>query len=238
MARISKWRRRRRTDWILFGAAGLLGSWGFLYPRPYPLCIIVLGAGALALLALPRFTQGALRLVDRNHHFIGAGDAALILSITLAVRALMDFNLIDWIEPLLVALATGILLGLLAPVVQPPPDPSSYLRNRARAAGSFFLIGLMFGWGATVEANVLLDRSEPGIFRMRVEDKWPVRGRYQSWHLRLAPESEGPEGGDYRVGGPLYARAPVGQSVCVHQWEGYFGFRWYSVETCPTAATS
>jgi hypothetical protein len=225
-------------DWILFGAAGLLALWGFLYPLPYRPCIILLGTGTLAALALPRLTKGAFRLVDRNHHFVGVGDAALILSITLAVRALMDFNLIDWVGPLLVAAATGILFAFFAPVIQPPTEPSSYSRSRARAAVSFLLIGLVFGWGATVEANVLLDRSEPGIFRMRVEDKWPVTGRYRSWHLRLAPESEGPEGGDYRVDGSLYARVPIGQLVCVHQWQGYFGFRWYSVETCPTAAAS
>src|ERR1700710_2831399 len=80
----------------LFLAVALLCGWALLHPVPYGLCVTLLGAGALAALALPRLSGNRFPLQAKNGYVGASGQAALYLSMILVVRALSDIDMIDW----------------------------------------------------------------------------------------------------------------------------------------------
>jgi hypothetical protein len=223
-------------SWLIIAAA-LLCGWALLYPAPYGLCISLLGTGALAALALPRLSGGYFRLEGKGRQIGAAGQVALYLSMILAIRALVDVDMIDWKGPLLIAGACGLLFAGLGMAADPPAMRSS---SRGRATGvalSLFLAGVAFGWGASVEADMLLDRSAPATHRLRVTEKWVVHGRSIRLHLGLAaPNGLGLD--NVHVSDWLYTHTQVGEEVCVQSRGGALGFRWYWVERCPPVSVS
>ena len=237
MARTRAWHRRARADLWLWAGAMLVGAWGLLYPLPYGLCVLALGAGASTFLALPFASPRRFPLLKKNGMLGTSPQIAVIFAFLLAMRALLDFNLVDWFAPAVAAVGAGLLLAALAARAARRADPPLTRTKASGGAIALFLMGLGLGWGVAVQATVLLDHSEPMSFRLRVEEKWITHGRIERHHVRLAPRIEELGGIDFRVDPGVYGRASVGDELCVELRRGFLAFRWYEVITCSGPAS-
>ena len=232
MARTSAAQRRARADLWLWAGALCVGAWGLLYPLPYGLCMSVQIGGAVAFLALPFVRPKRFPLLKKNGTLGTAAQIATIFVFILTIRSLLDFNLIDWSEPLAPAVAAGLLLAGLARAAGRHIDPPPRRANVHASMTGLLFMGLGLGWGATVEVNVLLDRSTLAIHRLTVERKWVSGGRYARDHLQLVPRIEALGGTDFRVEPHVWRRAAIGAAACVEERPGLLGIRWYQVTLC------
>lgn len=232
MARTKAWHRRARADFWLWVGALLIGAWGLFYPLPYGLSMFVQIAGAVTFLALPFVRPKRFPLLKTNGMPATAAQIAPIFVLVLWVRSLLDFNLLDWLEPALPALAAGLLLAWLTRAAARRMTPPPKRANVRASMTSLLLLGIGVGWGATVEANILLDGSAPTVHRLRVAQKWISGGRYPRHHVQLLPRVEALGGTDFRVDPRIYGGAATGSDLCVEERPGLLGIRWYEVAFC------
>ncbi|GEJ57532.1 hypothetical protein [Anaeromyxobacter diazotrophicus] len=213
----------RAVTGLAIGAA----AWGWLRPRPYPLAIAVLAAippVAVALLVAGRGRYSAEG--RRNDVRPGLALPLILPGAVLALRALLDFHVLDH-RPLLVWAGCATLLMAALVLVGEPS-----LRRRWPAA---LLLALLVGahpWGALAEANVLLDGGEAQRFEATVVDKHVVSGKHTSYDLRLTPWGPVREEDTVEVDRALYEGTEVGDEVCVALKPGALGVRWFVVARC------
>lgn len=225
--RVHALRRAKRLEgWIAIGSI-VIFMWGSFVRVPYMLSVIVL-------VLLPWL---AVATVARSHGLYtfaqDRGDVRpnmlfpyILPGIALTTRVLLEVKLIDWRVPLYLTLGVASVLAAAALMAG---RPMKYPRVMALA---LFVIALPYGFGASIQANFQLDRSEPQQFRARVVSKEKHRSRSSSEYVQLAPW--GPLDRFDRVGvhGGIYKSVAVGDDLCVSLHDGALRVPWYTVGLC------
>jgi len=212
--------------WFSYAA----GAWGWFYPQPYSLVILILAALPLAAIFLGLRTKGVYQFEGRRNEARPSLAAPVICpGAVLSIRALYDLSFLHWqqlLSPIL--FVTVVLTALLASA-----DPS--IARRRWPLLTIFFLSAFYGLGATAMADALLDGSAPQIYQTQVLHKRISTGRHTTWYLRLAPW--GPQDQNSEVGVPrsLYSSVQPGQTVCAHYHPGALKIPWYVVSYCPTA---
>ena len=152
----------------------------------------------------------------------GFAAPSAMLAVAAFVRALLHDDLSAIVAPsvVLAAVAAAALVIVLPGARVLPALPVA-------------VVGcLAYGYGGTVTANVLFDRSQPRLEQAQVTDKWvgtrSSRRPASEPPLMLALETYGP----VRVDAALHERAKVGSAVCVRVRDGAMGIEWFTVERC------
>jgi hypothetical protein len=223
--RVRTLNRARRVAYVLNGISVATCVWGWLYPRPYLVAIVALGV--IPLVGIATFLGGRGRYSfdgNRNDPRPSLGVTVMCPGLVLALRAILDVQVLDWTR-LLVGAAVGGLTLVVAIAVG----------ERTR---KFWVLALIapiisgYPWGALCLANALLDRGLPEVFEVAVRGKHVSGGKQTSWELELDPWGPVLEPKDASVSEPLYDAVSVGDRVCVALYPGALGARWYDVGRC------
>jgi len=212
----------------LSGISAVAGLWGYFVARPYLPMVSVLAALPLIALILLLRTRNLYQVEGRNTDARPSLALPLIApSLVLALRAVLDFNLLEW-KPIAVV---TILVALLLTFAIAASDSS--LRQRPAMVILFSLFTVAYGYGIAVQANVLPDRSTPQLFHATLTGKRESSGKTTTYYLELSPW--GPQSGsnDVTVQYDLYRNVAAGDTVCVWLYPGVLYAQWYQVTTCP-----
>lgn len=226
-ARVQRLAHARKIAMALTAAAVAISVWACFYPEPYPIAVAALGVLPLLALALAaRFAQLYQLVGWRNDARANLVVAFILPGLVLALRAILDIRVFDW-GPAWKATGIGaVALTIVIAVCDPR------LRHRGGELLAVLLVSGFYIFGGIVEANALLDRSEPQVFAASVVGKRVSTGRTTQYYLRLAPWGPRREEDDVTVPRALYAATAAGERVCVVFREGALQIRWFVVDSC------
>ena len=192
--------------------------WGYVAPRPYGLSMAIL-------IVLPWLSLVAIKMTG--------GKAGLALSIAfpslvLGYRAFHDFHLTGWVVA--AALACAIAAAFLAAAVF---GNSGLRRNWGWLLVLFPVLAVTYGYGALLEANMLLAVTPPKRFTAAILKQERYRGRrYVTYDVVLGPWGGRPAGGSEVVSPELYYALRKGSVACVDLNRGALGVEYYQIRAC------
>lgn len=200
----------------------IAGVWGFIYPHPYEVLILLLALLPCIAIEVMRRSHGLFRADERKNDAHPSVASALIFpGLALCLRAVLDCDVLQSAY----AIALYFLVGSIFFAAILILDPT--LRSRLGILPVFFLFGMAYGYGVIVEANVLLDHS-PGIpYTAIIQNKWITTNRSTTYRLNLSPW--GPKLGtsELDVSRTTYMQISTGQSVQLKLKKGALGVQWY-----------
>lgn len=205
----------------------LAGS-AWLKPTPFVIAVLIPWPWlALALVAgWPEvFTVYDLRSYQKR---IELGLAFVFPGLALAMRAVLDLHVVRWQEPLALTIVFTLLLWF------PAMKADAVVRNRRGRIVGLIGICAVYGYGAGMELNALLDRSPAVTYSVHVTDKhasYSHRGP-SAYYLHLEPWGPKVGSGDVLVPYALYANTQIGDSVCVELKPGLLHVAWYVLKKC------
>jgi hypothetical protein len=202
--------------------------WGFFYPQPYAVALLVIALLPWAAMMLAAKSHGLYRLDGRRNDVRPNLAVAMYLpGLVLLMRAVQDVGVLDW--------QLGLTYAVLATFVIFWAALRSDPRLRQHKSTVLVLVCLMgaYGYGAVVFGNSLLDTAAGQDYRVQVLAMHYSRGsKSTSYYLTLAPWGPRKEPGDVSVERGLYAATRPGAQVCIHQGPGALGIGWYVVNAC------
>lgn len=202
--------------------------WGWIYPRPYQLAVVVLTAMPLVAIALLVRTKGLYQIEGRRNDARPSLAIPFILpGLILLLRSVTDFSFLRW-ESMLAWVMIG---GLGITFVVASADWGA--RQRRSSVLVILLFSATFVFGAIAQANILLDKSVPATFRATVLNKRISSGRTTSWYLRVGPWGPQSRPTEVSVSRSLYNNVLPNQTVCVHLSDGGLKIPWYFISGCP-----
>jgi hypothetical protein len=211
----------------LIGVA--LSLWLLFYPRPYDLAAAV--NVCLPLLALAAATRwpGLVALIrdQEAEPTINLSTFWFLPSLALMARALLDFDLIDWIPLLCAAFGLAVVPFLFALRAE---------RAARRPWMALFsaVILLCWSYGTLSLANYILDRAPPTIQRAVVVDRGGSADDDPTLSLRAIDAGANlPLIEDLDVSKARFNASPVGAVVCVAIYPGRLGWRYVESANCP-----
>jgi len=211
---------RTTSRWLTRGVL-LTSAWGFFYPHPYQLIMGILAA--LPLLAVLILRSKGLYQVEGWSLVI----AFLIPGCVLTIRALAGVNFLQSMPLFTLSLAGACALTLLA------ASADHRLRERRAAMGVIFLFATFYAFGVAAQADEMLDRSTPKVFRVAVLSKRVARSsKSTTYYLRVEPWGPERDANDVSVPGRLYDVVLPKQTVCINLLQGALKIPWYFATAC------
>jgi hypothetical protein len=205
-----------------------IGAWGLLLPVPYRLAVLGNMGAFVVALAMKVISRQQLAITDAK-----AGDSRpriqglfVMPALVVALRALVDINLLDWQSVLLWALGLAAVLAI--PVFANDRQLSKKLFNVIFLP----LVTYAFAWGAIAEADFMFDTSPPHVFQTTIRSMHVSHGKSISYHFELASWDGRPAGDSLRVPYALYAGHRPGDQICVVLHDGWLGFRTFEAQPC------
>ena len=208
-------------------AAGVTAAWGWLYPRPYEAAMATLGViPAIAVIALAT-GQGLYQVEGRRHDArADLSVAFLVPGAVLALRSLWDFEFLEWMPILKMAIVASVILTILL------VGADRGMRERRWAFLAFLLLCFLYAFGAMAQANALLDHSEGQVFRTLVLAKRISSGKSTTYYFMVDPWGPRNKPNEVSVSRALYQATPIGDAVCVSLGKGALGAPWFVVRAC------
>jgi hypothetical protein len=220
--------RARRTAGGLATTSLAVGAWVWVYPHPYDLALacaavfpwIVVGVAARG---------GRLYRLNPSRNEAGADLSAPLLlpGGALAIRALLDSNVLDWERMLILTLVVTVLCVLAMWLL---------VRELRAKASSTFLLGVLmaaYAYGGATLANVELDSGKPEVFETPVLGSHTSSGKSTTYYLNLGAWGPRTEAEDVAVSRDYFDAAVGRKTVCVYLFRGALSVRWFEVWDCP-----
>jgi hypothetical protein len=223
-ARLAGARKIAKALGVLSGAAAV---WTYFFPEPYEVAIAAVAAIPLFAIALVLRDGRLYQVVGRNNDARANLSVAFIVpAVVLALRAVLDIQLLEWTPACLVAVAVAMMLTFVIAL------RDAEVRKRRWELAAMLIISVAYAYGAVVEGDVLFDISKPQIFQAQVLDKHKSSGKTTTYHLKLTPW--GPKEGedDVTVSSGVYAAAATGERVCIVLRRGALEMPWFVVAAC------
>jgi hypothetical protein len=199
--------------------------WLWLYPRPYDLAFLICATIPWVAVVIASRNPSLYRLnPSRNDVGANLSFAVLMPTFALAMRAILDSQVLDW-ETLLmtiVAVAAACTLVMVWLVRE--------LRGSVLIFGAFMLA---YAYGVVAVANVRFDRGEPQVFVAQVLGAHESSGKTTTYYLDLGPWGPRKSAEEVEVGSAFYASGSRRETVCVYLYRGALKARWFEVWDCP-----
>jgi hypothetical protein len=222
--RMKALKKGRRIALAVNSGASLVSLWGFLYPEPYELAILSLVALPWIAAGIVRGSRGLFR-VDGYRNDAHPNVAIAILFPTLALflllRSVFDYEMLHALILVWYAIGIGFILWLSVCAV----DLS--IRTKGGTVVALLAFSLVYGYGAAVQANALLDRSPEASYSAQVKDKRVVSGKTTTYQLDLAPWGPVTDANRMRVGRTTYEYIQPGDVVHLVVRKGALGASWH-----------
>jgi hypothetical protein len=229
--RAQKLNQARRTATVLNYSGFALALWAMLKPYPYELLIgLCLAVPILALLALHGY-KGFIQ-IDENHNSVhpSVGIALLMPPCALGLRAVLDFEVLEYRNIWMSVVALTLLLVALLVMSTREFDFSKAGHWVSTGCLCLFVFG--YCYGGYVIINCLCDRSVPQTYPAGVVKKRTDRdGFIYSYHLTLTAWGPRKEAKEVSVPEAVYGQVREGGPVNVYVRKGLLGVPWFSVAT-------
>lgn len=211
----------------LSAAAWAAVAWGWFRPRPYVAAIATLAAIPVLAIGLLLAKRGLVGVDERKTDPRPSVLVPILMpGLTLMLRALLDFHVLDW----------QVLLGWTAPVCLALWALLLAGDRQLRQSRFVPLLALLFtaplAWGAVAEANVLLDAAPPQRHRARVTGRHVSSGKVTTRKVKLEPFGPVASAEDVDVRRADYDALRVGDEACVTLHPGRLGARWLTARRC------
>jgi len=220
-------RLKQARQWcrILNGISFAVYLWAFIWPQPYNIAILTLLALPMAALFVIQRFEGIVKFDSkRNSGFPNVGQAFLMPGLCLALRAILDWHVLEWSHfwgTWAVFSVSFILLAL------------SFAKEMRRSVGPAILCSvfcLIYGYGATVDLNGILATSPATAFHAKVMGKHIATGKHTSYYLSLSAWGPRSQPADTEVRKGVYDRHQIGETVTVWVRVGKFGIPYFFVQ--------
>ncbi len=218
-------RRARKLARYLNGAAIVLLIWAIAIPEPYDLVLILTALLPLVTLVLLRVSHGLLTLESKKTDVRpGVAYALIGPGTTLAMRALIDWHILDWAGFWIpFSLLAGALFSL-AWFILPFPETG---RLSQHIAVVFF--SLLHSFGLVLFLNCAFDHTSPDLHHSTVQSRHISHGKHTSYYLTMRPWLDGVPVKQVDVGSSVYNRHPEGSDVLIGVRPGTLAIRWFFV---------
>ena len=222
--RLRRLDKARRWARILNGAALILILWASFKPQPYTYVIWTsVFFPLIALYSLKHF-EGALKFDSKtNSAYPNIAPVFLMPCLGLALRALLDFNILNWghfWRPFSIfSLSIFILVMLIA----------RDIRHKVGQLVILVIFCIIYGYSTVVTLNGILDNSPPSLYKAGVIEKRISSGKHTSYYLKLSPWGPRKEEEEVDVGRTVYSRYNAGDDVNVILKQGKFKIPWFYV---------
>ncbi|HKD54923.1 MAG TPA: hypothetical protein VKB72_11985 [Steroidobacteraceae bacterium] len=210
------------------GATWAAAIWGFFYPQPYAVALLVVALLPWAAIILAAKSHGLYRLdARRNDVRPNLATPMYLPGFVLLMRAVQDLGVLNW----QLALTYAVLATFIVFLAAVRSDPTLWER-RSVAIALFCIMGA-YGYGAVALGNSQLDGAAGQNYRVQVLAMHYSRGsRSTTYYLTLAPWGPRTSPEDVSVTRAVYADTRSGGQVCIHQGPGALGIGWYVVKNC------
>ena len=200
--------------------------WGLFYPKPYILAMVALIALPWAGVEIVRRSKGLFRIDQRpNDAHPNVAYLIILPALVLMLRSLLDFNTFQSARSFLFYVAVGGGLAFFAAVF----DKTLWARKLVFVM--FCLFTFVYGFGAVIEANALLDHSAGSSFSAIVRGKHIVEGKHTSYNLALSPWGPKTKPGDLEVSRATYDSIRCGDIAYITLRRGALGIPWHYLQT-------
>jgi hypothetical protein len=228
--RVQKLKEARWVARIVNAGAWILLIWMIAFSRYYyaygiaicciyPLIVIVVGLLYRGLISPDEY---------RDSKMPSTAVAFLLPGISLALRALMDFTILEY--PTFLWLAIALISIVFAAAYVLPGFKSASKPGRFYGTAMLLVfLNIFYAYGLVVEANCLLDRSEAAIYTTTVVEKRTSSGQTTEYYLDLKPWGLLTKEQEVKVTYTEYQSVAVGSSVTVEQYRGYLKIPWIEV---------
>ncbi len=211
----------------LVNIAGIvLSIWGVINPTPYEFSLALLLAAPWVAAVIAFRSRGLIRFDGHRNDIRPNIAVPLILpGAILSVRAVFDFDVLNWQVPVLAALVVAIGAGFI----------QSLLGHKHEWTTG--LIIAFFAWfyafGAVIELNGFHDAAPSRLEKYPVLDKSVSHAKRTTYYLHLAPSRSGaPDLDKVQVHRGVYQRIENGELACVRFHTGILAIEWYAVRVC------
>lgn len=215
----------RYTEWVGWSIA----AWLFLYPHPYRLSVAAGIVYPLLAIGICFLYRGLIRGDgDKNSAHPSVMTTFVVVSVMLALRAMLDINTLSYSNGWIPMAIIGIIIFVL---YQIPTEGFSFAKKSKYV--TFFLLPIFtfaYGFGVVVLINVLGDQSDPMAYPTEVTDKRVSSGKTTTYHLKLKKWGDLTEDEEVSVTRSQYDGTSVGDSIEVYQYEGLFKMPWIELE--------
>jgi hypothetical protein len=214
---------------IGFGIGFALALWGFIYPSPFELVIVLLSLYPLVVIFYVWRFKGILKLyAPKGSGFPSASFALTMPVIVLFVIALLSpdiyqFGQAAWWKLIVVTVPIAIIC---------------LIATRAAVAGDEWQFALQLGivvitgayvYALLVISNFSLDHLKPQQYRARVERKRVESGKHTTYELYLSSWGQFRDSERVDVSHSVYNAVKIDDSVTVYLHKGKWDIPWLHV---------
>lgn len=208
-------------------------AFGWFYPHPYSIVMLVLAVLPWAGVALARHWRGVVRIDEKRKQIRpSVSTPVLFPGFILALRAVTDIDAIfnPW-TVIVMAAVTGVLVSALFWV-------DSSLRSNRGTGIIICLLMCAYGYGAVSEANMLLDRKPAQMYRVAIVSKHEDSGKTTTYYIDPAPWGPERKARELSVGRTTYNAANVGDTASIALRKGALGMQWYYLDSWDSSGNS
>lgn len=220
--------RRRPIERSLHLVTLIVIFWTFFYPYPNGLVMTLLIAWPFLIVMVGRVLGTPIRFSAVEKIDLPDGMTVLLAPAIILTLHAMTPNFYYWPDAVTLTLGAGVITGSLLVAA----DRQLLFRLADISILLVFLLPL-YGYGAGVQINRLLDSSPPTIFEVHVAGK-ANSGRSLPGQLELSPWGPSRISTVAWVSRAVYESVKPGDTVCVHLHTGGLRVRRYVVRACPS----
>jgi hypothetical protein len=206
---------------------GVLATiWAIIVPLPYTIavgvCALVPIASLLAMMSL----KGSISFETKNKSEVPSLTFALAApSAALAWRALNDFHILLFDNAWMPAIAVSILFSVLILLF------SADVKRKPAYLLVTLIFGFMYGYGAVIEANCLLDWSLPQTYRARVLDKrTSYSSKSHSYYIKVTPWGPRNDEQEISIKKGEFSQIRVNDEITMNLKSGTLDIPWFVIQ--------
>lgn len=228
--REEKLKRAKKISKFLNIAAWVVGISTFFYPRYYQAQVLLCSLIPILGILLYRNSKGLIRLNEKENSYLpGVAIAIMVPSCILALRAMLDYSVLDYSNFWLPASFVVIVLAFLIFT----GSPQKLNLKKADTLGLIFVFVLLAGfypYGFVVATNAAFDESEPVYYKARILGKSVSKGKTTTYYFELSEWGPQKEVEEVSVSSDIYNTKEVGDSAVIYFNNGVYKLPYYFVK--------
>ena len=200
----------------------------FFYPKPYQLVTIIAIIFPVVVVICLHFFKGLITIDERA----GKGNPTVayalgFTSMTLALRGLLDYHILEYSH----LWFSVLVIGLLFIIIIFSATTEFHIKSVKNIVPvlAIALVAFTYSYGVAINVNCLYDNSKPDIYYSEVSDMRITTGNITSYYIKLNPWGPVAEIDEVVISKSLYDQLVIGDSVNIYLKKGEINIPWFKV---------